>query len=122
MKTLFGLIIATTLNGALVAAAADAIVAADGTGQYKSVQDALVASPQTASLEHPWTILVKTGVYTERIYAQREKRFVHLIGEDAAKTVITFGLFASQEGPDGKPIGTFRTPTAQIDAGSLRAA
>ena len=60
--------------------------------------------------------MVKPGRYHELVYVQREKRFVWLVGEAADKTVITYDLRASQPGTDGKPIGTFRTPTVQIDA------
>ncbi len=99
------------------AAAPDAVVAADGTGKYRTVQDAIDAAPQLTSASGPrWTIFVKNGTYRERLYVQREKRFISIVGEDAAKTVITFDLSAKQPGPDGRPIGTFRTPTVQIDA------
>src|SRR6185436_4555856 len=36
--------------------------------------------------------------------------------EDPAATVITYNLHAGNVGLDGRPIGTFRTPTVQIDA------
>ena len=94
----------------------DAIVAADGTGQYRTVREAIDASPQITHAGSHWTILVKPGTYRELIHVQREKRFTSLVGEDAEKTVITYDLFANVPGPDGKPIGTFRTPTVTIDA------
>ena len=47
---------------------------------------------------------------------QCEKRFISLVGEDAAKTVLTFDLYNDLPGPDGKPIATFRTPTVFVDA------
>jgi pectinesterase len=94
----------------------DAIVAADGSGQFKTVQEAINASPQSTSAQTPWVILVKPGDYRELVYVQREKRFVHLVGEDAATTCIAFDLIANRPGPDGKIISTFRTPTVQIDA------
>lgn len=94
----------------------DAIVCPDGTGNYTSVQDAIFATPITASREKPWTVFVRAGVYRERIYVQREKRFVRLVGEEAGKVTITFDAKAGDLGPDDKPIGTFRTPTVQIDA------
>jgi pectinesterase len=107
--------------GAFVLAAglqqgAAAVVAADGSGQYTTVQDAINAAPQDTSAERRWVIFVKAGVYHELLYVQREKRFVVLVGEDPVKTVITYGRKAGDTGPDGKPIGTFRTPTAVIDA------
>lgn len=95
---------------------ANATVAADGSGQFKTVQEAINAAPQTTCATNRWTILVKPGTYKEVIYVQREKRFVRLLGEDAAKTTLTFNLNANLTGLDGKPIGTFRTPTVYVDA------
>jgi pectinesterase len=91
------------------------VVAADGSGQYKTVQEAIAAAP-TGSVTNPIVIRIKPGVYKELIYVQREKRYVRLIGEDASKTVVTYGLHANMIGMDGKPMGTYRTPTAVIDA------
>jgi pectinesterase len=53
---------------------------------------------------------------------QRERGNILLEGEDAGRTVITFGLHADIKGPDGKPIGTFRTATMQIDGDGFAAA
>lgn len=102
---------------------ADAVVASDGSGQYASVQEAISAAPMGRDpAARPWVILVKPGVYRERVYVQRERGNILLMGEDAARTVITFDLNAGMPGPDGKPIGTFRTPTMQIDADGFSAA
>lgn len=98
-----------------------AIVAPDGSGQYRTVQDAINAAPQDTSADRRWVIFVKAGTYHELLYVQREKHFVVLVGEDPVKTVITYGLKAGDTGPDGKPIGTFRTPTAYIDADDFTA-
>ena len=94
----------------------DAIVSPDGTAAFTSIQEAINKVPQTTTSENPWTILVKPGTYKELVHIQREKRFVHLIGEDPATTVITYNLFASMKGPDGRDIGTFRTSSVLIDA------
>jgi pectinesterase len=99
---------------------ADAVVAADGSGQYQSVQAAIAAAP-TASRGKRWIIYVKAGAYRERLYVQREKRFLALVGEDPDRTVITYDLHANVPGPDGKPIGTFRTATAVVDADDFTA-
>lgn len=102
--------------------AADATVAPNGDGQFKSIHDAIMAAPQgLPSAERPWVIHVKPGVYKELIYVQRERRFVHLEGEDPKTTIITMNLHANLMGFDGKPIGTFRTPTAQIDGDGFAA-
>jgi pectinesterase len=116
---LTGLILTTTLFAVEAVdplKSANVVVALDGTGQYKSVQEALFAAPQDCSQAKPWVIFIKAGTYKELIYAQREKRHVKLVGEDAMSTVISFGLHAGIVGLEGKPIGTFRTPTVMIDA------
>ncbi|MFI5337268.1 MAG: pectinesterase family protein [Opitutales bacterium] len=96
---------------------ADAVVAQDGSGQFTSVQDAISAAPLRPGKEDPrWVIRVKPGTYRERVYVQRERGRILLVGDDAARTIITFNLHADLPGPDGKPIGTFRTPTLQVDA------
>lgn len=98
----------------------DVIVAADGSGQYTSLQVAISAAPLRTDPATPrWVILVKAGTYRERIYVQRERGNIHVIGEDAEKTVVTYDLNANLPGPDGKPIGTFRTPTVQIDGDGM---
>jgi pectinesterase len=91
------------------------VVALDGSGNFKSVQEAIMSVP-AASARNPVVIRIKPGVYRELIYIQREKRFFRLIGEDASRTVLTYNLNANMIGADGKPIGTFRTPSIQIDA------
>src|SRR5215471_10286609 len=96
--------------------AADAVVAADGSGDYKTIQEAINAVPQTTSESHRWLIFLKAGIYREVVYVQREKRFVSLVGEDPIRTVITYNLNANMIGTDGRPIGTFRTPSVFIDA------
>lgn len=95
-------------------------VALDGSGQFKTVQEAIMSVP-AGSETNPVVIHIKPGVYKELIYIQHEKRFFHLVGEDAAKTVLTYDLHANIMGKDGKPIGTFRTPSTVIDADDFTA-
>ena len=96
------------------------VVAPDGSAPFKTVQEAIMAVP-AGTRENPVLIHIKPGTYKELIYVQREKRFFHLLGEDALKTVLTFNLNANLPGPDGKPIGTFRTASTVIDADDFRA-
>jgi len=93
----------------------EVVVAQDGSGQFTNVQAAIMAVPMGAAT-NPVVIRIKPGTYREVVYIQREKRFFHLVGENAEKTVLTYNLNANMIGPDGKPIGTFRTPSVQIDA------
>ena len=100
--------------------AADAVVAADGSGDFTSVQEAISKAPMTTGRGDPrWVILVKPGTYRERIHVQRERGNMLVIGEEAASTTIVFGLHANLPGEDGKPIGTFRTPTLWIDGDGM---
>ena len=107
---------------AMVSLAADTTVAPNGDGQFKSIQDAIMAAPPNLpSAERPWVIAVKPGVYKELIYVQQERRYIKLVGEDPKTTIITMNLHANLPGADGKPIGTFRTPTVQIDGDGFSA-
>lgn len=91
------------------------VVAADGSGQFTKVQDAIMSVPD-GTADNSVFIRIKPGTYKEPIYIQREKRFFHLIGEDPKATVLTYDLHANMLDKDGKPIGTFRTPSTTIDA------
>jgi len=101
--------------------AANAIVAADGGADYRTVQEAINAVPQNTSATRRWVIFVRAGTYHELVYVQREKRFVTMVGEDPRATVITHNLNATMTGLDGQPIGTFRTPTVVVDADDFTA-
>ena len=102
------------------AAPVELVVAADGSAQYRTIQEAVMAVP-AGTADSPVRIRIKPGTYKELVYVQREKRFFKFVGEDAAKTVITYDLNANIKGVDGKPIGTFRTPSVQIDADDFTA-
>ncbi len=104
----------------MVSAQTNLFVAADGSAQFKTVQEAVMAVP-AGSATNPVIIHIKPGIYKELIYVQHEKRFFRFLGEDAEKTVLTFDLHANLKGLDGKPIGTFRTPSTVIDADDFTA-
>ncbi|MBX3298725.1 MAG: pectate lyase [Acidobacteria bacterium] len=70
--------------------AADIVVAADGTGDTRSVQAAIDRVPQNNGKR--FVIEVRPGVYREQVRIPANKPFISLIGSDAAKTVITYGL------------------------------
>lgn len=70
-----------------------AVVAKDGSGHFTTIQAAM-AKIGMGSAKRPATIYVRQGVYRELVYAQREKRYVRLIGEDPATTILVYGLHA----------------------------
>jgi pectinesterase len=101
------------------AAVPDAVVATDGSGQYRSLQAAIMAAPARPLGEPRWHIRVKAGVYQERIYVQRERGHIRVTGDGIDRTVVTGRLHAGMAGADGKPIGTFRTATVQVDGDGM---
>jgi len=91
------------------------VVAADGSGDFTTIQAAIDAAPQLDGSPR-WVITVKPGYYHAPVYAQREKRFIVLRGTDPLRTTIGFDLTAGTTGLDGRPIGTFKTATLAVDA------
>lgn len=64
------------------------VVAADGSGDFQTVQAAVdFAEPHR---EKPVVIFIRKGRYEELVRIGREKRHVHLIGEDRKGTLIAF--------------------------------
>ncbi len=100
--------------------AAGSIVAFDGSGRFKTVQEAIDAAP-TGTPENPSIVHIRPGVYKELIHIPRGKRFLRLVGEDAEKTVLTYDLNAHVRGSDREPIGTFRTPSTRVEADDFAA-
>jgi pectinesterase len=118
-RRLFLILVATALC-ARARAATTLVVAADGSGQFKSVQEAVMKIPDGRA-DDPVIIEIKPGTYKEPIYIQREKRFFHLVGEGPKTTVLTYDLYANVKDKDDRPIGTFRTPSTVIDADDFTA-
>lgn len=80
--------------------------------RYPTIKAALAAAPAVSA--KPFRILISAGIWRERPVV--DKPFVHLTGEGRDKTVIVYNLSAGDPGPDGKPLGTFGTPTLTVSA------
>jgi pectinesterase len=106
--------------GEPLAAQTNLTVAPDGSGQFKTVQAAIMAVP-SGSRENPVVIHIKPGTYKELIYIQREKSYFKLVGENPTNTILTFNLYAGITNAEGNPIGTFKTPSTTIDADDFTA-
>lgn len=62
------------------------IVAHDGSGMFKTIQEALNSVPKNNSRNR--VILIKRGTYHEKLFI--EKSFVTLVGEDQDSTLIVY--------------------------------
>lgn len=62
----------------------------------------------------PVTLHLMPGIYREKVVLHRPH--TTLLGEDAARTLITWADGAKQPMPDGTLRGTFRTATLMVDA------
>jgi PelA/Pel-15E family pectate lyase len=69
---------------------ADVTVAADGSGQVKTVLEAIEKVPENNKKR--FVIFIKPGVYREQIRIPANKPYISLIGEKAETTKLTFNL------------------------------
>ena len=92
------------------------VVSADGHGDYMTVQEAIDACPDYSHSEIT-DILVRKGIYQEEVNIPHSKFRLHIVGEDAQNTVITYGKYAEQlwPGRDFK-VGTSGSATLYIHA------
>ena len=73
----------------------DAVVAADGTGDYTTIQEAINAAQPTQA--HPYLVFIKNGHYEELIDVPAEKTGLHLIGQNPEKTIISYTLHSGSK-------------------------
>jgi pectinesterase len=93
----------------------DLVVAADGSGDYLTVQEGINAVPDN-SLEH--TILyIKNGTYREKITVPSSKINLTIIGENVDSTIIIYNDYAGKT-PE---MNTFNSQTIEILPSSFRA-
>ena len=82
----------------------DWVVAQDGTGDFTTVQAAIDAVPDFR--KQPTRILIRNGVYRERLIIPETKHDLTLVGEEKHRTILTWNNFASKLSPLGDAIGT----------------
>ncbi len=80
------------------------VVAKDGTGHFKTVQEAINAVPD---FRNTYTIIyIKNGIYKEKLNLSASKRMVKMLGESLEKTVITYDDYALKKNRFGEAMGT----------------
>lgn len=119
MRLLFSLIYAVVLCAGARGQAREITVAADGSGQFTSVQKAVDSAP-SHSRERS-VIHIKPGIYRERVTVPPDKTFLTLHGDDAMTTVITFDMHPMPNPNGGRALITFDTPTVFIQANDFTA-
>ena len=98
----------------------DFVVAKDGSGDFFTVQEAINAAPDYCKQDET-TIYIKDGVYEEKVTIPANKQKLHLIGQSAENTVITWDDYAKKIGPTGYELGTSATSTVFLYASDFLA-
>ena len=88
-------------------------VARDGTGDFASIAEAVLAVPYDCEA----VVTIGPGVYREKLVC--EKRCITLRGAGADKTRLVYGDGGKLPHPDGRPTHTFRSYTAFFSGESV---
>ena len=94
------------------------IVARDGSGQFRTIGEAIEVC--RAFMDYHKVIYIKKGTYKEKLIIPQWLQNIELCGEDRDQTVITYDDHANiVYAPTGKAMGTFRTYTLKIEANDI---
>ncbi|KAL7595344.1 hypothetical protein Lser_V15G28008 [Lactuca serriola] len=91
----------------------NAIVSQDGTGNFKTITEAVDSVPQKQT--EPFIILIKAGTYKENVAIPRHSNNIVLLGEGPATTKIT----GNKNFIDG--VSTFHTATVAVNGDGFMA-
>lgn len=86
-------------------------ISQDGSGDFKTIQEALDSLPMDNKTEQ--ILYIHKGLYHEQITVKVP--YVTLLGEDTEGTVLSYGLYARMHMEDGMKRGTFRTYSCLVD-------
>ena len=88
------------------------VVARDGSGQYRTLAEAI--ERVRVFMDYNVTIFVKKGTYKEKLIIPEQLENVEIVGEDRDQTIITFDDHANIN-----KMGTFRTYTMKVEGNKL---
>ncbi|MEK5026081.1 pectinesterase family protein [Paenibacillus sp. FSL M7-1046] len=83
-------------------------------GDYKTLNEAILASPDNSTLTT--IIKVKNGTYPEKVLVPAGKKNLRIIGESREGTLLVNADSAKTIGPDGKEMGTSGSYTLKVAA------
>lgn len=95
------------------------IVAKDGSGKFKTVQEAFDAVP--LNNKKPVTIFIKNGTYKEKLHLDFSKNFITLIGEDKFNTILTYDDHTGKVSANGEVINTRTSYSFLVKANNFTA-
>ena len=94
------------------------VVARDGTGEFRTVSEALEVC--RAFMDYHKVIYIKKGTYKEKVIIPQWLQNIELCGEDRDATIITYDDHANVVFPStGKGMTTFRTYTLKVEANDI---
>ena len=93
------------LASSIWARTVDVTVAADGSGNFKTVQEAINKVP--ANNPRRFVIAIKPGIYQEQIRIPANKPYISFIGTDAQTTVLTFNISNKDAGSTSAAYATY---------------
>jgi len=94
-------------------------VAQDGSGNFTTMQAAINSIPPKN--KKPVTIIVKKGIYREKLFLDSLKQFVAIVGEDKLNTVLTWNDHTGKIAPNGDTINTRTSWSFKIKADNFTA-
>lgn len=118
MSKLF-LIVCTLISISATAQVKRIIIAKDGNGNFTTVQKAFDAVP--VNNKKRVTIIIKNGVYKEKLHLDSSKQFVTIIGEDKFKTILTYDDHTGKISSNGDTINTRTSASFIVKANNFSA-
>ena len=90
-------------------------VAPDGSGDYRTIQEAVLAVRDF--MQVPATIFIKNGTYKEKLLIPSQKTNITLLGESREGVVITFGDYSG----DAEKHSTYSSSTVRVQGNDFTA-
>ena len=97
----------------------DFVVDQSGSGDFITVQQAINAVPHVR--KHETRILIKKGIYKEKLILASTKTNITVIGEHVTNTILTYDDFASKPNVFGEEMGTSGSSSFYVFGDGFRA-